>query len=133
MSDDHAVRLTEAGPIAWRSIDNLSASQDDPYITGLSEQRADYLADNWAFEHVDASEAEPEKTMSEHIADILSGTLSDLDDALSTGAYDANLGQMESYEQEHKDRDGAYERIADRREDLEDETDERRDITEDES
>lgn len=133
MADDHAVRLQTSGPSAWQSTDGLSASRVDPYITGLSKDRANYLVENWSFEHVEADEIDTEDTVSEQIGTILTGTLDDLDDALATGAYDMMLDRLTSYEQEHKDREGAYERIDDRREDLEDETDEERDISEDES
>lgn len=133
MTDDHAVRLTTDGPSAWRSVDGLTASQVDPYITGLSEDRANYLVENWSFEHVEDDEIDTEDTVSDQIEDVMSGTLGDLDDALSSGAYDTMLDQLEFYEEDNQDRDGAYERIADRREDLEDETDEERDISEDES
>lgn len=113
MSDDHAVRLSEDGPVAWSSLDH-SASRDDPYIRGISKDLADYLVENWGFERVDVAEATPELTTSE-VESLMSGTLSELQDALETGKYDNNLDTLEQYEREHKDRDGAYERIDRRR------------------
>lgn len=113
MRDDHAVRLTEEGPVAWSSLE-YSASRDDPYIRGLSEDLADHLVENWSFERVDAADASPELTISD-VEAVMSGTLSELQDALETGEFDDDLDTLEQYEEEHKDRDGAYERIDRRR------------------
>lgn len=114
MTDDHAVKLTDNGPHAWSSLEH-SASQDDPYIRGISEDLAGYLVSNWNFEHVEQAEATSEPTISE-VEAVMSGTLSELEDALATGEYDAHLDQLDEYERQNKDRDGAYERIDRRRE-----------------
>lgn len=110
---ENCVLLADDGPAAWSSID-LAASRDDPYIRGLSQQRADYLVENWPFEHADISEATPDLSLSE-TEEIMSGTLSELQESLKTGKYDNNLDILERYEIENKDRDGAYERINRRR------------------
>lgn len=113
MTDDHAVRLTDDGPSAWSSLEH-SASQDDPYIRGIGEDLATHLVENWNFEHVEQAEATSEPTVSE-VEAVMSGTLSELEDALATGEYDAYLDRLEEYERQNKDRDGAYERIGRRR------------------
>lgn len=113
MTDDHAVRLTEDGPSAWSSLE-YSASQDDPFVRGISKDLADYLVENWDFERVDSAEATSEPTVSE-VEAVMSGTLTELQDALETGKYDGYLDRLVQYEGEHKDRDGAYERIERRR------------------
>lgn len=115
---DHVVRLESPGPIAWRNVDGLYASQDDPYIEGLSADYADALVDLHPFEHADSDAVDSESTISDRIEDVLSGTLADLGDALESGEFDDALDRVESYEQDNKDRDGAYERIADRRDTL---------------
>lgn len=113
MTDDHAVKLTDDGPSAWSSLE-YSASKDDPYIRGISKNLADYLVDNWDFERVDQAEATSEPTMSE-VEAAMSGTLTDLEDALETGKFDSYLDRLVQHEKEHKDRDGAYDRIERRR------------------
>lgn len=110
---DHVVRLTDNGPVAWSSLE-WSASRDDPFIRGLSKEQADHLVRTWPFEHVSKADATPEPTLSE-IESVMSGTLSELSDALETGEYDAYLDQLADYERENKDRDGAYERLDRRR------------------
>ncbi|MFD1512458.1 hypothetical protein [Halomarina rubra] len=47
------------------------------------------------------------------------GTLGDLEDALATGEYDDILDEVAAAEKAGDDRDGAYERIDDRRTELE--------------
>lgn len=113
MSDDHAVKLTDNGPHAWSSLE-YSASRDDPYIRGIGEDLADHLVENWSFERVETAEATSEPTISE-VEGVMSGTLTELQDALETGDYDIHLDLLEEYEREHKNRDGAYERINRRR------------------
>lgn len=113
MSDDHAVRLTEDGPSAWSSLSH-SASRDDPFIRGISADYADYLVETWGFEHVSTADATSEPTISE-VEDVMGGTLSELQDALESGDWDAHLDTLEEYEAENKDREGAYERIDRRR------------------
>lgn len=110
---DRAVRLTEGGPSAWAMAEH-SASQEDPYIRGISDDLADYLVSNWDFEHVAPEEAASTPTMSQ-VEAVMSGTLSELQESLETGTYDNNLDVLERYELAHKNRDGAYERIDQRR------------------
>lgn len=114
MSDDYAVRLRDDGPVAWSAADGLSASHDDPFIRGLSKQRADYLVGNWPFEFVDVADATPDLTLSE-VETVMSDTLSELQEALETGKYDDDLDTLAKYEHENKNRDGAYDRIDRRR------------------
>lgn len=113
MSENNAVRLSDDGPSAWATSGH-SASRDDPFIRGLSEEYADYLVEHWGFEHVSKEDATPEPTMSE-VESVMSGTLSELSDALETGEFDAYLDQLEQFERENKDREGAYERLDRRR------------------
>lgn len=49
--------------------------------------------------------------------DILTGTLGDLDDALSSGDWDTHdkLSQLYEFEEDHKDREGAYQRLEEHR------------------
>lgn len=57
MADDtHTVRLSETGPSRWSNADGISASQDDPTVTGLSDSVAEYLVSTHPFERVTASQ-----------------------------------------------------------------------------
>lgn len=114
---DHTIRLEDGGPLAWSSADGLRCSQDEPYITGLPETRAMHLVENGPFEHAEPDDAEPDPTVTVRIDQVLSGTIEDLEDALQSGEFDGHLDRLEAYEEDHKDRSGAYDAIEDYRED----------------
>ena len=56
-NDEHAVRLREDAT-GWRKVDGPRLTEDDPFLTGLTEAEAENLVrSNWALVHADAADA----------------------------------------------------------------------------
>ena len=49
---EHTVRLLDDGPLAWRNAAGHTATQNQPIITDLSADTADYLVSEHPFEEV---------------------------------------------------------------------------------
>ena len=54
---EHVVRLRDDAT-GWREVDGPELTEDDPYLDGLDEERAEALVrSNWAVRHADVDDA----------------------------------------------------------------------------
>lgn len=111
--EPHVVRLREDAS-GWRRVDGPRLTPDEPFLTGLSEQKADALVSSqWALVHSSVEEAKAHRYgTAVKPFDPGSYSVDDLREELSAGDYTADeLDALADAEADGKDRSTAHDAI----------------------
>lgn len=111
--EPHVVRLREDAA-GWREVDGPRLTPDEPFLTGLSAERAESLAgSNWALRPADVEEATAYRQGGDSpLFDPGKYTIDELTAELADAEYDdAVLDALYDSEADGKDRTGALDAI----------------------